>query len=322
MVKYFISYEDLLENNSINKELNILSPELFIIKKVKKGEYKFQPLLYFTSIESNLARYVISLNYNKKGILMVELSKEEVEKINPIFIKKFEQVKDGVYKKVFMDEDMREKSLISYNCLVSMNAQEMDLGEVVAVMRCKSDFEKLYVSADRSALVLPNTTKERRDYLKQEEIGCDLYFHTDNEELLDKYKEDVTLLKEVEPNKYELLKHKVFVIDSIPQNRVYDFSNATRRCFYELCNKKSTPVNIIREDDNYTLTIHDVDRREKKGYIINNPNFKNILCDRAIEPLLNYINVYEFDKGIYKKISLIDYISKTSTIILNKKPSN
>ena len=41
MVRYFINYEDLLENNIINKNINIYSPNLYIKKRYKKGLVKF-----------------------------------------------------------------------------------------------------------------------------------------------------------------------------------------------------------------------------------------------------------------------------------------
>lgn len=325
MIKYFISYEDFLEEKKLNKELNILSPELNIIRKKGKNEYRIQPLLYFSNIVNNIAKFVVPLNYDKKGMLLVELTKLECEKINPLLIKKFEYTKDSTYKKVLEEKDSKEINLINYNCLVGINAQEMDLGHIVSLVPCLSDDTKFYISADRSELQ-SNTSYDRREILKNKEIGCDLYFYTENEMLLDRYSDDITTLNRVEADKYELVNHKVFVIDSVPQNRVYELNAATRRCFYDLCNFKSIPVNIIREDDDYFLTIHDVDRREKKGYIITNDNLKNILCDSAIEPLLNYINVFELVDGKYKKIPIIEYINKTNTIKLNfyknKKTSN
>jgi len=202
MIKYFISYEDLLEHNIINKELNILSPELFIIKKDKKGEYKFQPLLYFTDITNDLSKFVIPINYDKKSIVMVELTKEESRKFDPLFIKAYEQTDKGTYKKTAIDNN--DVNLISYNCLMSLNYREMDLGTVVAVMKCKSDPKKLYISADRSRFLTRNNPEDRRNILKKQGIGCDLYFHTDNEVLLDRFKDEVTTLKRDESNKYSL----------------------------------------------------------------------------------------------------------------------
>ena len=325
MIKYFISYEDFIEEKNLNKELNILSPELNIIRKKGKGEYRIQPLMYFSNLVNNIDKFVVPSNYDKKGMLLVELTKEESEKVNPLLVKKFEYTLDGTYKKILEEKDPKEINLISYNCLVGINAQEMDLGYIVSVMPCKSDSSKFYISADRSKL-LDNTTNNRRETLRNKEIGCDLYFYTENEVLLDRYSNDITTLTRVEPDKYELTSTKVFIIDSIPQNRIYELNAATRRCFYDLCNLRSIPVNIIRDDDDYELTIHDVDRREKKGYIITNNNLKNILCDSAIEPLLNYINVYELSNGKYKKIPIVEYVNKTNTIKLNfyknKKPSN
>jgi len=322
-VKYFISYEDLVENNTINKKLDMFSPELFIIRKDKKNNsYKIKPILYFLDIEKDILKYAVTLNYAKKGILMVELTKEETMKLDPIFIKKFVESKKGNYVKVLEDEDKKEFSLIDYNCLIGMTPQEMSLGTIVAVMPCKSDSSKLYISADRSSFV-KSIPQNRREELEQKEIGADLYFHTDNDELLEKYKDDITVVKRCMPDKYEIISHKLFIIDSIPRYCTYDFSVATNRCYYELCNYKSTPVNIIEDDGKCSLTIHDVDSREKKGYIINNPNLKNIFCDGAIEPLLNYINVYQLVDGYYKKIPLSDYLNKVNIIkYINKKTSS
>lgn len=318
-MKCFISYEDLIENNTINKRLDIYSPELFIIRKDKKGNYRIKPILYFFDIEKDIHKYAVTLNYTKKGILMVELSKDEIAKIDPIFIKKFEEKSSGLFKKVLEETDKKEFYLINYNCTIGMSPKELDLGNIVAVMPCKTDPSKLYISADRSKFV-ESFIDDRREDLKRKELGCDIYFHTDNEELLDKYKEDVVVVKRNEPDKYEIKSHKVFIIDSIPRYTTVDFTFATKRCYYELCNFKSIPVNIIQEDDKYKLSIHEVDRKEKKGYIINNSNIKNLFCDSGIEPLLGYINVYELVDGYYRRIPLVDYLNKVNTFkYLNKK---
>ena len=60
MIKYFINYEDLIENEKLKKELNIFSPELFIIRKNKKGEYNIQPLLHFVDIKKSFNKATVA----------------------------------------------------------------------------------------------------------------------------------------------------------------------------------------------------------------------------------------------------------------------
>ena len=138
MVRYFINYEDLIENNVIDKNISLYSSCLFIKKKMKKGLVKFVPLFNYIGNNSNILNYVKKLNYSKKGLLMVELSYDEMKEFDELLIKKYESIEDNVCKKVFVKNDNTIK-LINYKTLCNMNDDELSKGNIVVLMPCVSN---------------------------------------------------------------------------------------------------------------------------------------------------------------------------------------
>ena len=299
MVKYFINYEDLIENNIINKNINIFSSNLFIKKKYKKGLVKFEPILYYNDYSKNVLNYARKLNYTKKGILMVELSKEEANKYDRLLIKKYEEIEENICKKVFEKNDDIFK-LIGFKDLINLTDEELSKGTILALMPCVSNKDYMYISADRGKLTQEYNIVERRNMLLKEAIGSDIYFHTDDEDILDRYKDNITEIEEIDFCKFKIKKHKIFVLDSINNNNIVGFNSNNYYCL-DMLSLNSIPIYIENKENGYDISLKN-DNYNSKGYIINSIYLDNLIKSSSINPLIKYINVYELDNGIYKKI--------------------
>ena len=320
MIKYFISYEDLLENNKLNREINFDSKELHIIRKTKGKKIRIEPFHKFfkSNSESKEAfeKLIQNDNYTQKGMLLVELSSDEKDLFNPLIIKTYKLNENKSFEKVYNESS--EVNLINYNLVINMRNSELEKGEVIALMPCASNPENMYISLDRKNSKL--NLKERRTKLKNLGIGCDLYFQTTDEELIERYKDSVTTIKESEFHTYELVEHKVFVIDSISRERMIDWTFDTLSLFNNIC-YNSIPVSITDDDDKYKLNIHNIAKEERKGYIITRDMYTLLYID-AIKPILKYINVYVYSKGNYAKIPFEDYLKDINILKYVKIPIN
>lgn len=314
-IKYFILYKDLIDNNILDKKIDIYSNELKIVKKYKDGSIIVTPILYFKGYAENFLEYADKFCNNKKGIsLMVELSKEEASKFDPLFIKKF-STKDGVHFEMLSNEI----KLINYSSFVDMTTKEMNSGNVHKTVSLIMLDDGYFEVVNESSLYSRNIY-DRRENLVSKKVGSDIYFYTDDEEVLEKYKDDLTVIKEVKDGAYELVSKKVFIIDSIPQNIVADMNSSTIKCLFDFCNK-SISVNLIEKDDGtYNLSTN-INRGEKKGYLFIGTKINAILYNKAVLPLLKYINVYELCNGSYVKTNIEEYMYKNDTIKYIKKPS-
>ena len=313
-MKYFISYEDLLENNKLNRDINFDSKELHIIRKDKLNKIRIESLNKFSEFKNSFDKLVQNNNYKKKRILLVELSEEEKDLFDPLLIKVYKKLEDGSFEKVFNNKNII--SLINFSAVINMKPSELESGNFVALMPCVSNPNKMYISLDRENEL---EIRKRRQVLNNLELGCDIYFHTTDETLLEKYKDFITKVKEKDFKTYELVEHKVFVIDSLSQDRMIDWTYSTLNLVDSLC-YNSIPVNIIRDDDRYKLNIHELDSKEQKGYIITR-EFDTILYNSAILPILKYINVFELVNGSYKKISIHEYLEEKNILKYIKKPN-
>ena len=113
MVRYFINYEDFIENKNIN-DIDLYYLQLFNKRKNKKGLYTFIPITNEYEIYNQIKK-----NNNKKN-LMVELTEAEEKEYNPLLIRKYEESSDGLYKKTYnMDDEYI--ALINYSTLLNMN---------------------------------------------------------------------------------------------------------------------------------------------------------------------------------------------------------
>lgn len=314
MIRYFVSYKNLTEDVKLEMDLN--SPELVLIKKNKNGNFRVEPILYFNGYRQDLVFYADKLTQSKKGIyLMVELNETEVKKINPLYLKVFETLDDEENKNILKERNKEEIKLINYNCYRNMTVKELDLGFIVLVNSIPNN-DKVSIK-----VVDNNFSFENIKNILSTGLGNGIYFYTEDEELLEKYQDDITLLKEIDIDTYKITSHKIIVIDSISQDRVYDLNNSSLRSLYEICNS-SIPINISEnEDSTYDIYLHRGDKKNKKAYRIVNFDIQNLICDSLLVPLLKYIYVYELKDGHYIKIHIEDYMKDKDILKYIKKPS-
>lgn len=300
MIRYFISYNKLDKKNIDNKNV-------WILKKDKEGNYKVLDISDFKEINDIIKNRDKLMN---KGLfIMYELNKDEVNNYNPIDVKEF---KDENNKLNFIEKDI---NLINYNTFNNINSKDISLNELKFV---ELDTDK------NDNITLKNVDDDmyfvNRNKLTKKSIIGDIYFYTENESLIKKYKNDITLIKEININTYKLIRHKVFIIESVSQNYVYDFNFNSMRIFYDICNR-SIPVSIENIDYEKYELINKLDKNKKKVYLIKDFNINNIIYDNSILPLLKYMYVLEYEKDGYKKINLEEYMKRENILKYIKKPS-
>jgi len=316
MVRYFINYEDLIENNIINKNINIYSPNLYIKKRYKKGLVKFDNIPFSNEYYINILNFTRKLNYNKKGILMVELTSEEASFFDELLIKKYESIEDNICKKVFNKEKVNIK-LINFVDLVNLNEEDLKKGTILTLMPCLSNKKYMYISADRSILYNEYNIIDRRNMLLKENIGADIYFHTNDEELLERHQNNLTEINEVAFSTYEITKNKLFILDSISNSEIIGFNSSNYYCL-DMLALDSTPVFIKNNGNSFDISIKE-DNYNSKGYIINTIHLNTLLRNNSIEPLIKYINIYELDNGVYKKQNLEEYLKEKKILKYTRK---
>lgn len=315
MVRYFISYKNLISDEKLEMDLDLFSPELVIIKKNKNGSLRVEPILYFNGYRNDLITYANKITQNKNGAtLMVELSEYLSSKISPLYLKTFETLDDEENKNILKEKELGEIKLINYNCYKNMILNEINNGYLVSVNSIPN-------KSDVTIEIINNKEYlEDRKKLLCSGIGNDIYFYTEDEELLERYQDEITILEEVNIDMYKILSHKLVIIDSISQDRVNDLNNSSLRALYEICNN-SIPINITeKEYEGYDITLHKSSRISKKGYFIVNFNIHNLMCDSLLFPLLKYINVYELKDGTYSKTTIEDYMKEKDILKYIKKP--
>lgn len=293
MVRYFIDIEDYLEKN---KDFDIEKSNINLYKKKKnrKGLYSFT--LIENEYKYEIFSYIKKGN-NKKSYLLVEIFNDELKKYDELLIKEYEKVYDNLYKKKIYLKDNVIK-LINFDSIIDMNMSEINKGDIVILEQCKSDSRYLYITANRGYLY--GNLNENRNKLNRMNIGSDIYFHTNDEFLLNKYEDNITTIKEIESNKYKILNHKVYILDAIKNSDLYGMKSSTYIMLDNLMGH-SIPVYI---SDNYEicdLSINDDINYNRKGYIIKTSNLKKMLKNNDIIPLLSFINIYELEDGHYNK---------------------
>jgi hypothetical protein len=175
----------------------------------------------------------------------------------------------------------------------------------------------MYISTDRSKLSREYSIIDRRNILLKENIGCDLYFHTTDEELIERHKNNLTEIKEIAFCTYEIVKNKLFVLDSINNSDIIGFNGNNYYCL-DMLTTNSTSIYIKNKDEGYKISIKE-DNYNSKGYIINSIHLNTLLRNNSIEPLIKFINIYELDNGIYKKQNLEDYLKDKRILKYLKK---
>ena len=315
-VKYYINYEDYLNVDELNKKIDLDSEDLKIVKKYKNGNVKITPILVFKGYAENFIDYVNSIKGNKKGIsLMVELTPEEINLCNPLYIKKY-----VTYDKKNYELLPNEVKLISYYAYSNMTLKEINKGNIYKLVTLIPEEDKYYEIDQNDIITTDKSVFEIRSELAEKKVGCDIYFLTDDKEILEKYSNDITELKEVKDGIYVITKKDIIIIDSIPQTTVNDMTNETIRCLYQFCNK-SIPVNIIEEDESYFIDSKKRKNYSKKGYMYIGTNLHSILYNSNVELLLKYINIYTLSDNKFRKINIEEYMKKNNILKYIKKPS-
>ncbi len=314
MVKNFITYKDFTENC---EEIPDLENIYFIRKSKKNKNYYFLPLESFTNEEIlAIIKKEENLTYDKKNNLFIEIDDDLKTRFDRILIRKYKNIYGNVYEKVKSQND--EISLIKYNCISNISNKELDNGKIVTVMPCISDKKHYYICSDRENY---STLQSRRSELQNMAIASDLYFHTNDTDLLENYKDDLVVFTRIDSNKYELKNVKLFIIDSIPTDRIYNLTSKNYNCFFKIMDR-AIPVNIVENGNGYNLNIESILDNEKKGYIIMNDIMDYLSYSNDIEPFIKYINVYELIDGVYEKTSLEQYLKSRNILKYIKKPNN
>ena len=287
MTKYFISYQDYKEINDSKIDKN-----LYVKRKTKSGLYRFETIILF-----NDEKFLTTLK-NDKNVLL-ELKEDELEDYNSLFIKKYNLIDNNLYKEeIYNNKNIK---LINYNALIDMNETEINKGDII-FLEVDSEDKKYYnINFNFVSLFSRGNIKEIRRNLISENLLSDLYFYTEDNEILEKYDEYLIEIKEELPNKYKVLNNKLYILDSIKNSDLVGF-NSSNYLVLDIISENSVPVYILNnENNNYDIVLNDVNYG-KKGYYITNPEIVKLLKKQEIKPLLKFINIYEFDDNGYKKI--------------------
>lgn len=311
MMKYFINYIDLKDNNKINKDISFDGPNVYIVKK-KRGDLYSMLSPYMIGENLEILEECIKSSNFRRGLLMVELTKEEADLFDSLLITTFEQITDFTYK---MLSNEKEYPLLGFRTLFNLNQEELKRGSIIILLPYDKDSEYLTISVEKSIGINDNINK--RKALRSLNICSDIYFYTEDETLLEKYHSDISTLIKIDKDKYTLHNLKLFVLNSLNSMQVYDMNVNTYKLFDKL-SYNSTPVSIKEQNGKYFLDLN-LDPLEKKGYVINNVELYNMFCNGNLEPLLRHINVFIYSDKSYKKISLEEYLIKNKMLKYMKK---
>ena len=296
-MRYFISYENLIKNSSLDKNVDIFDESLKLVYKTKKGKYIIKPLLVFTKNKLEIDSFIKEVEEKRKNItFMVELTNEEAKEIHPIFLKRFEGD-----KLLNPDEKIR---LLEKDVVDDMTSKEFSNGRFINL---KSIGDNLY------KLSINSSNKSIRDL----SIGEGEYFYTEIDRTIDKYKDKVIEIELVDRNKYKINNYKLLLIDSIGQDRLIGASREIYKYLYKVY-LDSKPLYINEKDGNITIN-NKRDEYSKKVYILKDETIDSIIYNSNIRSLFKYINILEYKNGAYKNTSLESYIKEKKYI---KKPSN
>lgn len=315
MKKYFINYKDLINDNKLNLEISPYNEKLKILKKDKYGRTSIEPILYFTNYIENIDFFVDMVEKKRKNISFAfELTEEEAKKYNPLVIKEYEK-HDNVY--YLKREESKDIVLLKYDVLSNLKVSDINNGHIVILKYNKN--KKYYEMKPTENVVAKYSLKEIRQELKQDNVVNDIYFQTDDEELIEKNKEFKIDLIKKEQDKYELKEYYFIAIDSIRSETVNTFSRDEYRLLYNLCS--NTIPYYISSDDNYLYEVNNIRKSgTAKIYVMLDDALKIIISSKNIEVLLKYINVYSYKNGKYTKISVEDYLEYKNILKYIKKP--
>ena len=308
-MKYFIPYTQILKN-----KIDVNEDKIVIAKKNDKEEYSFIPIYAFGNLKKNALDNFKTIEKNKNVEFMLEIDEKDKNKYNILNIKKFRRNSRNKY--ILIKKDLI--NLINFNELNNMSIEELNRGKIVIV---KNDKKGLKIDTENNIINMKESINELRLNLKNNNIVNDIYFYTDDENLLLKYKDNITSLKEKDNDRYEVIKHKIFIIDSISIDRIRDIDYKSYNLLEQLCFNSIQVYYGSDYNDKYEVKLKKDNEYQKKGYLINISNLNSIFYNSSLTSLFKYINVFVLVDGYYNKISIEEYLKDKNILKYIKKKS-
>ena len=308
-MKYFIPYTQILKN-----KIDVNEDKIVIAKKNDKEEYSFIPIYAFGNLKKNALDNFKTIEKNKNVEFMLEIDEKDKNKYNILNIKKFRRNSRNRY--ILIKNDLI--NLINFNELNNMSIDELNKGKIVIV---KNDKKGLKIDTENNIINMKESINELRLNLKNNNIVNDIYFYTDDENLLLKYKDNITSLKEKDNDRYEVIKHKIFIIDSISIDRIRDIDYKSYNLLEQLCFNSIQVYYGSDYNDKYEVKLKKNNEYQKKGYLITRSNLNSIFYNSSLTSLFKYINVFVLVDGYYTKISIEEYLKDKNILKYIKKKS-
>ncbi len=308
-MKYFIPYTQILKN-----KIDVNEDKIVIAKKNDKEEYSFIPIYAFGNLKKNVLDNFKTIEKNKNVEFMLEIDEKDKNKYNILNTKKFRRNSRNKY--ILIKNDLI--NLINFNELNNMSIDELNKGKIVIV---KNDKKGLKIDTENNIINMKESINELRLNLKNNNIVNDIYFYTDDEDLLLKYKDNITSLKEKDNDRYEVIKHKIFIIDSISIDRIRDIDYKSYNLLEQLCFNSIQVYYGSDYNDKYEVQLKKDNEYQKKGYLITRSNLNSIFYNSSLTSLFKYINVFVLVDGYYTKISIEEYLKDKNILKYIKKKS-
>ena len=308
-MKYFIPYTQILKN-----KIDVNEDKIVIAKKNDKEEYSFIPIYAFGNLKKNALDNFKTIEKNKNVEFMLEIDEKDKNKYNILNIKKYRRNSRNKY--ILIKNDLI--NLINFNELNNMSIDELNKGKIVIV---KNDKKGLKIDTENNIINMKESINELRLNLKNNNIVNDIYFYTDDENLLLKYKDNITSLKEKDNDRYEVIKHKIFIIDSISIDRIRDIDYKSYNLLEQLCFNSIQVYYGSDYNDKYEVKLKKNNEYQKKGYLITRSNLNSIFYNSSLTSLFKYINVFVLVDGYYNKISIEEYLKDKNILKYIKKKS-
>lgn len=291
MSKYFIEFENYV---SVNKKISF-ETKLYVKRKTKSGLYRFESIIFY-----NDERFIKTIKNNKN--IVIELKEDELEEYNDLLIKKYNLIDGNIYKEQIYNN--KPIKLINYNALIDMNEEEISKGYIIFLEVNNEDRKYYNINFNINSLFGKENIKNIRKKLISENLASDIYFYTEEDELLEKYDEYTVEIKEELPNKYKVLNNKYYILDSLKNSDIIGF-NSSNYLLLDTISDNSIPVYIVNKENNFDIVLNNINYG-KKGYCITNPDIEKLLKKEEIKPLLKYINLYKLESDSYKKTPIIN----------------
>lgn len=308
-MKYFIFISQYLKMNNNNIPIEK-------IKFLKEGENNKVDIFSMSQI-SNDTDFIIK---NQKIIekrcsikIVVEVDEKEIKNTKFINAKKYKHIEKSKYELI----EEKELSLINYALIYDMSVKDLNKGKIVMVDK-KNGY---YIINTDDNLLYASDFKQQRQYLKMKDSLCDIYFYTEDSDILSKYKEDLTVFERIKDEKYRLKSGKFFLIDSINYNVAKNLDYVSFNILRDL-SIDSVQVYYEKDDENgkYNVSSKRTNAFQKKAYLIVNSSLNNYLYNKNIQDLLPFINVFTYEDINYTKTNLKDYLQEKNILKYIKKP--